>query len=108
MSEKVKHEGFWSNRLKYDNPRELAFAERWKKENELGNILAHLLTKTKGMPLSFNLYDKVEHLAPYDQQSASIAATVIQWLGSNVGFNFLRISLENCGYTIKEKEERRP
>jgi len=30
-----------------------------------------------------------------------VAATVIQWLGSNVGMSFLEESLGSCGYRIK-------
>ena len=30
-----------------------------------------------------------------------VAATVIQWLGSNVGFGFLEEALRKCGYRIE-------
>lgn len=32
-----------------------------------------------------------------------IIATIIQWLGTNVGFSFLRLCLERCGYEIVRK-----
>lgn len=31
-----------------------------------------------------------------------MAATVVQWLGSNIGMSFLEESLERCGYKIVE------
>ena len=34
------------------------------------------------------------------KRDACIVATVIQWLGSNVGFDFLRTCLEKCGYRL--------
>jgi hypothetical protein len=80
----IKHEGFYYYRLKYDNPREKAFASQWKKENRQHKVL----------------YRNITPMIPYDQNSANVAATVVQWLGSNVGFDFLNISLGKCGYSI--------
>ena len=70
---KLKHEGFSSNRLhsKADNPREVVFAKAWQHENEISGTLAALIPDCQ----------------PRDAQ---VAATVIQWLGSNVGTCFLR------------------
>lgn len=64
------HIGISSNRLNQDNPRELAFALQWSKEQSEGNILAHLVGR-------------------YTNRDAKVAATVVQWLGSNVGMSFL-------------------
>ncbi len=33
-----------------------------------------------------------------------IVATVIQWLGTNIGFNFLERTLKKCGYKIVKIE----
>lgn len=100
MSEELRHEGFYAARLAYDNPREIAFATQWKEENKRHHILAHLLMQGEG--IAGPCYQKVTEHAPYNQQSASIAATVIQWLGSNVGFDFLRQCIEKAGYTIEK------
>jgi len=54
-----------------DNPREVAFAEQWSKEQAEGRVLGHLIGN------DFTVRD------------ATVAATVIQWLGSNVGMSFL-------------------
>ena len=77
----MKHVGLHANRLsvKADNPREVAFARQWRKENDwdkpgtqssAGNILRTLIP------------DATQH-------DATVVATVMQWLGSNVGMSFL-------------------
>lgn len=38
------------------------------------------------------------------QAQASACATVIQWLGSDIGFGFLQQALERAGYEINEKK----
>jgi hypothetical protein len=103
MSEEIKHEGLHAHRLApgQNNPREVAFAEQWREENcreYCAHVLAELLIRRHDQNWTF--CERVEQLAPYDQQSASVAATVIQWLGSNVGFCFLEDALKRCGYRI--------
>jgi len=77
----VEHVGLYANRLlaRADNPREVAFARQWAKENEYdspgtqgsaGNILRTLVPGST-------------------QRDATVAATLIQWLGSNIGMCFL-------------------
>lgn len=88
----VKHQGLHANRLTKaaDNPREVAFAEEWDKENSSSfhnqPTLDHLLGIASGV------------------RDRAVAATVIQWLGSNVGMSFLRNSLARFGMEIVEKE----
>ncbi len=72
---RMKHVGLSAHRLSKEanNPREVAFSEQWKEENQGGaggNLLQSLV------PLA-------------DQRDATVAATIIQWLGSNVGMCFL-------------------
>jgi hypothetical protein len=69
---KIKHEGFCANRLHplADNPREVTFAKLWNEENE-SSLLSKLIPEMT-------------------QRDATVAATVVQWLGSNVGMSFLR------------------
>ena len=105
---KIRHEGFWANRLTRDNPREKAFARQWSKVNEdgaAGPIIAYLVARCTS-PVG-PLYRSAEELAPYCQQTASIAATVAQWLDSNIGFAFLREALNGCGYEIVTAAELR-
>lgn len=73
MNQKLHHVGIFSGRLAraMNNPREVAFHKQWKKEQEEGKILSHLIG------------------AKLTQRDAAVSATVIQWLGSNVGMSFL-------------------
>ena len=65
------HEGFYKVRLEQNNPREVAFSEAWKAENCAE-------------------YRMAERLIPNcTERDAIVAATIIQWLGSNLGMSFL-------------------
>ncbi|MCC5613012.1 hypothetical protein LC612_41610, partial [Nostoc sp. CHAB 5834] len=45
-----------------------------------------------------------ENLVPkYTSEQAHAAATVVQWLGSEVGFQFLSDTLKKAGYEIVDK-----
>lgn len=80
---KNKHRGLHAHRLK-GNPEEKLFATAWARENELGHLLDHLLDERfQGRPVEAT------------EREAQVAATVIQWLGSPVGQNFLA----NLGYS---------
>lgn len=84
---KVTTEGYWTRRLapEQGNPREVAFAEQWAREHEHHDLLAILLAES-----------------PTEEERHAVA-TVIQWLGSNVGMSFLREALERCGMRIESK-----
>lgn len=71
---KNKHIGKWESRLskQADNPREVAFAKQWQKENEDGHVLQHLIGDD------------------FTDRDAMVAATVAQWLGSNIGMSFIQ------------------
>ena len=68
----MKHEGFSKHRLHpdADNVREVQFAEAWVEENKVRGTLQHLIPRC-------------------EERDAQVAATIIQWLGSNVGNSFL-------------------
>ena len=67
------HRGFYETRLTQDNPRESIFSIKWKEENN--------------RPNGFQL---VQMLIPKcTERDTEVAATIIQWLGSNVGMCFL-------------------
>ncbi len=71
----ISFPGFSAFRLdpKLDNSREITFASLWQEENDeeaRRNIIGHL----------------IPDLTERDER---VAATVIQWLGSNVGMSFL-------------------
>jgi hypothetical protein len=80
----TKHAGIGSNRLQ-DNPREVEFARNWQRENDLVDTLAKLLS-----PIEANSRIPRTLIPRPSQRDIAVAATVIQWLGSNVGMEFLR------------------
>ncbi len=104
MPDKIEHVGIWTNRLeaKANNPREVAFAEQWQKENKVYTdldlpILQELFIKGNRHE---SIFAKVEIIEKIDQRDARIVATVMQWLGSNCGMSYLHESLAKCGYKI--------
>ena len=66
------HEGFFIHRITQNNPREFAFYDKWWEENK-GN-----------RPLIYEL------IPDATERDCRVAATIIQWLGSNVGQSFLQ------------------
>ena len=84
------------------NPRELAFAELWADECEPRRSVNH------GQGLVQDLFVEPHDRWPFMARSVMrltrrermIAATCIQWLGSNCGMDFLRTALERCGYRL--------
>lgn len=74
-----KIKGLHTYRFK-ENPEEERFAKAWEQQNEYGSNLAYLLHvgEQRGRP------------PEPDDRDHTVAATVIQWLGSPVGQWFLR------------------
>lgn len=89
---KVPTVGCCAVRLKpaADNPREVAFAKRWEYEND---------HRGGAEPIMQGL------IPDWTPRDAEVAATLIQWLGSNVGFSFVEESLRCCGYLVVPKEK---
>ena len=75
MEMKMKHEGRALYRLK-ENPMERKFHNAWKAEQEYG-LLEYL-------------FGDGTHKGEVTDRDAQVAATVIQWLGSPVGQNFVK------------------
>lgn len=104
--------GLWADRLnpERDNPREIAFAEQWERDNscrvKIGGHEPHLLNPLL-YGIGVDLNDSTVTLNPDGlERDRIVAATVIQWLGSNVGFDFLRQSLDRFGCRIVDKDGR--
>jgi len=97
----MKYEGFSKNRLAKgaNNPKEVVFAKQWKKDN----------SHDKYNPL-------IKSLIPdCTQRDATVASTIIQWLGSSVGTCFLcdvinespelqRDIVDRCSENLKRKK----
>jgi len=85
--------------------REQAFADQWAHEHRIGDLAQELMVRPpkKGERRSPFGFDGV--LAFWlTYRERVILATVVQWLGSNVGFDFLRQALARCGCEIVEKD----
>lgn len=97
---KIRHVGIYANRMRVQceqSIREAAFAEAWELENSRTystNILASLLCTESGKNTI------VRDLTPIE---ATAVATVIQWLGTNVGWCFLCQCIKKAGYSEPRK-----
>lgn len=104
-----KNLGFHTHRLNFDNSDlENAFSEKWAKENKPdralnygGGILQDLFYRPEAA--GFKLFTPKRALE-ITNRDRMVAATVVQWLGSNVGFCFLEECLKKAGYSIKYKK----
>ena len=102
----IEEKGFKHERVKY-NDREMAFYNVWKKDNEVspglnyGNgTLQDLFMEPNRSPLR-SAECKV-YIEPRDRY---IAATVIQWLGTNVGMGFLHEVFNSIGMLLITKRD---
>jgi hypothetical protein len=87
----MSHEGLHSHRLKNEEE-EARFAEAWRRWNRPGlTILAALLD----VPLAQREPWRGTEPPMPTKRERTVAATVVQWLGSPVGQSFL----EELGYT---------
>jgi hypothetical protein len=76
----MKHKGMSQHRFK-QNPLEEKFAKKWEKENTINlyvNLLDYMLAEDNNRPMG-----------EVKKRDRVVAATVVQWLGSPVGQNFL-------------------
>lgn len=89
----IQHKGMRRYRFE-SNPREKIFADEW--EDSAKNILGYILSNSDS-----NRDDGIK-----SQRDATIAATMMQWLGTPVGWNFLQQAVEKCGYELIKKEDK--
>lgn len=90
-AEPLAHVGFEAQRVVFPSgDLERTFAFRWVERNREEWCLLDRLLSTEADPRGAT------------ERDAKVAATVIQWLGTNVGFGFIRSCLEEAGYKIIE------
>jgi hypothetical protein len=94
-----KNMGFMHERVPY-NPIEMALSKAWQFENERSfgrerGILQQLFCTPHRL-----LGEHGNCLHVFSGIERCIVATIIQWLGTNVGFSFLQMALRDAGYKI--------
>jgi len=110
----LQNRGYLFHRTEFKNPifpehlnREKVFAENWIEENKIirglnwgHGILQDLfiLSDEKWLLYPGRIVVKIN---PRDR---FIVATIIQWLGTNVGFSFLVKCLNQCGYDVVRRK----
>lgn len=101
-----KDRGFCYERTKW-NDLEKAFADHWEEENEVRPWLnqGHGLLQNLFFTGEW-LFSRCVHVITPGERY--VAATVIQWLGTNCGFGFLQGVLRECGYCITKIPEYGP
>jgi hypothetical protein len=106
-----KNLGWKTDRLNYD-PKDIenALSEHWVKENKKRaginfgqGILQDLFFQRTGHP--FSLMTDTKLFLKITNRDRLITATVIQWLGTNVGFCWLREALSKAGYDIVKRKD---
>jgi len=106
-----KNLGWKTDRLNYD-PKDIenALSEHWVKENKKKaginfgqGILQDLFFQRTGHPFSVMADTKL--FLKITNRDRLIVATVIQWLGTNVGFCWLREALSKAGYDIVKRKD---
>lgn len=75
--------------------RERGFAKQWREENDSGLNRRSLPDQLLANQPDFEL--------PLSRRERRLVATVVQWLGSSVGFCFLEQALKRGGYRIEKK-----
>lgn len=97
MSRVKKYIGKFHDRIKFNHV-EKAFADEWEKvnipermiNNGFGILEAIVFSEGKDRELT--------------KEEVVTASTIIQWLGSNIGFCFLQDALARCDYQIVHKK----
>ncbi len=107
-----KVDGLRVSRLnpKAGNPREVAFAETWKKQDRRVPIgLLEVPCESNdpecvGGRSGFGNGPFKLPVGPCTERDEIVIATVIQWLGSNCGMSMLGEALRRCGYRICKED----
>ena len=89
-----RHVGLAVNRLNPEacNPAEVVCAHAWQETNDVANTLAWLLNPNGDSNVTY--------------RDRTVAATVIQWIGSPVGRSFLCESIINKSPELREYLKR--
>jgi hypothetical protein len=106
----MSDKGWQRDRIKH-NDREKSFAELWEKENDpdycrcinFGHGLLQDLFIRQDGPIYPHRGGSAALIV--NKRDRFVVATVIQWLGSNCGLEFLQKALEKCGYRLERIQD---
>lgn len=94
MDPKHPDRGFLYERVHFD-PLEAAFASDWEKYNQPRPGLNYGMSALQGI-----LSDRNGNGLEVTRRDRFVAASVIQWLGTNCGYSFLQTALAKVGYGV--------
>ena len=101
-------DGLHTHRLKPEagNPREVAMANEWKEAHKYSDLLAQLIVvpchkDDEGAYPTFGWGHYKAPLGEVTERDRIVAATVFQWLGSNIGLGHVQQALEKCRYSLR-------
>lgn len=85
------------------NVREKVFSEEWQIENKI------IPWMNQGRGTLQNLMINKDNTTVFyiTENDRVIVATVIQWLGTNIGFSFLERTLKKCGYKLVKIDNKK-
>ncbi len=94
--------GFYTKRLEYDEfDLENSLSKNWKAEQKRKNInYGHGILQDLFINPSGSMFKNDSALTKITDRDRLIAATVIQWLGTNCGMCFLNEAMIEAGYKI--------
>jgi hypothetical protein len=96
---KASHVGKYANRLNHPvADMERAFAAKWDETNNPPPFLNRGIGTLQHLLCSDMDGRNIERELTAEEITA--AATVVQWLGTNCGFSWLRSCLAYCGYKV--------
>jgi hypothetical protein len=101
---KHKDRGYYYERTKH-NPLEKALADGWEKENipQAGRNYGHGLLQDLFMERERPFIRSAKPIHRITDDERMIAATVVQWLGTNCGRSFLEECMKEAGYEFVRK-----
>lgn len=103
LAKTIRHVGFAVDRCRTSNM-ERTWAESWIENNSRWDTLQALFERGDR---NFSMFRARPRLL-ISRRDAFVAATVIQWLGTNVGFGFVCESLKKCGYKVERIQTAQP
>lgn len=112
---KVMNRGSHYRRVKHKAPdfypdwvnKEKVFADEWEKENKpvRGYGCGHGVLQDLFMRVHEHFYTVRTATHIINKRERMIVATIVQWLGTNVGWAWLESVVDKCGYKLVRKEK---